>query len=296
MQLNNSSDVLVTAIIPTRNRPDLLLRAVSSVLAQTLVQLEVVIVIDGADPETSRKFENIDDTRVRVLQLSVAKGGAGARNYGVSQAQGDWIAFLDDDDEWLPTKLEEQVQLARQCDAEWPIISSALIARTPKGEFTYPRRFPSPNEPLSEYLLARNSFTFGEGLIQTSTILAKKKLLQNFPFKEDLPKHQDWDWLLQVHQLPNVKISFVEHPLVVWYVWEMRSTISSRSQWDKSLLWIQNSKHLVTPRAYAAFVMVEIGAQAAKSYEWKAFFISFGKQFKAVSPAYSIGFCILEYG
>lgn len=271
MQLSNSSSILISTIIPTQNRPILLLRAVASVLAQTFPALEVIVVIDGPNPVTSQKLSSIEDPRVRVIQLSVGKGGARARNDGVSQARGEWIAFLDDDDEWLPTKLEKQLQIAQQSDTKWPIVSSALIARTPKGEFIYPRRFPSPSEPLSEYLLARNSFGFGEGLIQTSTILTKRELLIKFPFQENLPKHQDWDWLLHVHQLPEVEIVFVKYPLVIWYLWEKRTTISSKNQWEKSFHWIQTNKHLVTPRAYAAFVMVEIGAQAAKSSDWKAF-------------------------
>ncbi|MGR3278643.1 glycosyltransferase family 2 protein [Acaryochloris marina NIES-2412] len=286
MQLSNPSKILISTIIPTQNRPSLIIRAIDSVLAQTFSALEAIVIIDGPDPVTSQKLSSIEDPRVRVIQLSVGKGGAGARNHGVSQARGEWIAFLDDDDEWLPTKLEKQLQIAQQSDAKWPIISSELIARTPKGEFIYPRRFPSPSEPLSEYLLARNSFGFGEGLIQTSTILAKRELLIKFPFQENLPKHQDWDWLLHVHQLPEVEIVFVKYPLVIWYLWERRTTTSSEPQWEKSFHWIQTNKHLVTPRAYAAFVMVEIGAQAAKSSDWKAFLYLIQEALKGGKPSF----------
>jgi hypothetical protein len=126
-------------------------------------------------------------------------------------------------------------------------------------------------EPISEYLLARNSLGFGEGLIQTSSIFTKRELLQKVPFRTDLRKHQDWDWFLRVTKIAGVGIEFVSEPLAIWYRLEERKSISSTYDWNFSLKWIQECRALVTPRAYAAFVMVEVGAQAATQGEWQAF-------------------------
>src|SRR6267378_4252792 len=100
--------VLVSAVIPTRGRPELLLRAVRSVLAQTLREIEAVVVIDGQDPATEQAMETLarKDSRVRVIALPTSTGGSAARNRGVAEASGEWIAFLDDDDEWMPGKVE----------------------------------------------------------------------------------------------------------------------------------------------------------------------------------------------
>ncbi|MDJ0532704.1 MAG: glycosyltransferase family 2 protein [Xenococcaceae cyanobacterium MO_207.B15] len=261
----------VSVIIPTRNRPLLVTRAVQSVLQQTLKEIEVIIVIDGKDDATSVELAKIDDPRLQTLQLPVSKGGAVARNAGVAQSRGEWIAFLDDDDEWLPQKLELQLEAAMSSQYSCPIISCCLISRTPKGEFKYPRRFPQPAEPLSEYLLARNSFSFGEGLIQTSTIFTKKELLQKVPFQEGLAKHQDWDWILHANVIEDVGIEFVPESLAIWYRWEKRQTTSSTSNWQNSLTWIRENRHLVTPRAYSAFVMVQVGSQAAYQRQWQEF-------------------------
>jgi glycosyltransferase involved in cell wall biosynthesis len=253
-------------------------------LQQTLKELEAIAVIDGPDEATCMELAKINDPRLQTVQLSASRGGAEARNTGVAQSRGEWIAFLDDDDEWLPQKLELQLEAAMSSQYSCPIISCCLIARTPKGEFIYPRRFPQPAEPLSEYLLARNSFSFGEGLIQTSTIFTKKELLQKVPFQEGLPKHQDWDWMLRVNSIAGVGIEFIAEPLTIWHLWEKRQSTSSTSNWQNSLTWIRQNRHLVTPRAYAAFLMVQVGPQAAYQREWKEFLPLLGEAVKYGKP------------
>ena len=100
---------LVSVIIPTTGRPKLVLRALASVLGQTHGELEVIVVVDGPNPETIAALGGIADPRVRVLQNRESLGPGPARNIGAAQARGEWIAFLDDDDEWMPQKLEIQL-------------------------------------------------------------------------------------------------------------------------------------------------------------------------------------------
>ncbi|MGL6344233.1 MAG: glycosyltransferase family 2 protein, partial [Waterburya sp.] len=126
---------LVSVVIPTRNRPLLVKRAVASAMAQTLLEIEVIVVIDGFDDKTQAELAKINDPRLRIVQLPESQGGAGARNAGVAETKGEWIAFLDDDDEWLPQKLERQLEVAKRSQSKFPIISCRLTARTPKGEF-----------------------------------------------------------------------------------------------------------------------------------------------------------------
>jgi glycosyltransferase involved in cell wall biosynthesis len=246
-------------------------RAVQSALAQTLKELEVIVVIDGADDITQVELAKINDPRLRVVALPVSQGAADARNTGVSEAQGKWIAFLDDDDEWLPCKLEVQLEAAHRSSHAFPIVVSRLIALTPKGKFIWPRRFPSPSEALSDYLLARNTLFHGEGLIQTSVIFTPKDLLQKVPFTKGLQRHQEWDWLLRVSQWEGVGIEFVAEPLAIWYAEEQRKSISGKSNWQYSLDWIQQNQHLVTPRAYAAFIMTSVSMVAAREGDYQAF-------------------------
>lgn len=262
---------LLSVVIPTRNRPLLAKRAVESALSQTLKDIEVIVVIDGPDEATYLRMLELCDSRLKVIPLPVSSGAPSARNTGVSEARGEWIAFLDDDDEWLPQKLQLQIEVASYSESSFPVVACCLIARTPRGEFVWPRRLPEKAEPLSEYLLARNTLFQGEGLIQTSTIFTKKDLLIKVPFKEDLQRHQEWDWLLRIANLEGVSIEFVTEPLVIWYAEENRKSISSGNNWQYSFTWIQENQSLVTPRAYAAFLMTFVSSLAAREGDLKAF-------------------------
>ncbi len=164
----------VSAVIPTRNRPDLVMRAVRSALAQQYEDMEVIVVIDGPDALTTTVLNEIHDRRLRVIALPETRGAANARNAGVASATGDWIAFLDDDDEWLPEKTSLQMESAKSSRFQYPIVSCQLFARTKSYQIVWPRR--RPCEPLCNYLLARNSWSYGDGLLSTTTLLFPKDL------------------------------------------------------------------------------------------------------------------------
>ncbi len=95
---------MLSVVIPTRNRPEFLRAAVSSVLAQTYPDLEIVIVDDASDPDTAVLVASIAgvDQRIRLVRNEQPMGASAARNCGIRVCGGDFIAFLDDDDEWYP--------------------------------------------------------------------------------------------------------------------------------------------------------------------------------------------------
>jgi glycosyltransferase involved in cell wall biosynthesis len=260
---------LVTAVIPTRNRPELVTRAVRSALGQSYPHMEVVVVIDGPDMATDAALATLSDERLRVVTLPESRGGSGARNAGVEVASGSWIALLDDDDEWLPEKIDLQIQRAKASKFRYPIVSSQLFSRTSHYQIVWPRI--PPYEPLSEYLLARNSWSFGEGVLQATTFLFPKALFCAVPFRLGLRRHQDVDWVLRAARYEGAGIEFVSQPLSIWNLAERRPSVSSNTDWRISLNWINSVRDLVTPRAYASFVATELSAQAAKAGDWKAF-------------------------
>jgi len=265
--------VLVSTVIPTRGRPELLLRAVRSVLAQTLREIEAVIVIDGEDPATKLALETLarEDERVRVVALPTSVGGSDARNRGVDAALGEWVAFLDDDDEWLPGKLQAQVEAVTASTAPVVIGTCKIIARTPGNDYVWPRRMPEPGEQICEYLLARRTLSRGEGSIQTSTFFVRRSLMQAEPFKSGQLKHQDTEWLLRVGQLPGAKAVFANEVLAIHYIEEERASVSSKANWRYSLEWVRRDRHLFTPRALAGFVFHQIAPEASEQGEWRAF-------------------------
>ena len=263
----------VSVVIPTRNRPKLVLRALQSVLAQTLRDIEVIVVVDGPDEITSRALNEIVDSRLRVEVLPTHLGFSIIRNAGVSVARGDWVAFLDDDDEWLPDKLHLQLSTAKHSRFSKPIIACRVVARSEYGERVLPLRFPAENEPLSEYLLCQNSLLPGEGLVIPSAILASKELLLQIPYNRNVGLYDGTDWVLRASMLEGVGIEFPMQidPLVIWHVEEDRIRMSRSARWHESLTWAQSNRYLFTSRSYAALMLTWVSALAARRYDWKAF-------------------------
>jgi glycosyltransferase involved in cell wall biosynthesis len=292
---NEMTSPLVSAVIPTCNRADLVKRAVMTALAQTYPHMEVVVVVDGPDEDTVRLLQQMADARLKVVTLSERVGGSEARNEGVRVASGDWIAFLDDDDEWVPDKVEKQLSAAEGLGVDFPVVASRFIARSPRADYLWPTRLLKCDEDVSEYLFVRKSIFFGEALLQTSTLFARKALLEMVPFTRGLKKHQDWDWVLRVAQLQGVRFCMVDEPLAVWYVEENRSNVSGVNLWRFSLQWINENRHLITRRAYTGFIVTQVSPQASRDLDWRAFFPLAASMFSngALRPLDLLMFCAM---
>ncbi|MBD2410734.1 glycosyl transferase [Nostoc calcicola FACHB-389] len=269
---NESNQPIVSVVIPTRNRPQIVVRGAKSALSQTLQSIEVIVIVDGPDRETVDALSQIDDPRLRVIELPKNLGPSGARNTGVREAKGTWIAFLDDDDQWFPEKLERQLELGNNSHYNFPVVVSRFVSVTPKGEFICPRRLPKPSEPLSEYLFVRKSFFKGDGCIQTSTIFVKKDLMEKMPLEEKFYRHEDWEWLLRVSAMEGVGIEFVPEAMAIWHSEMGINRLSNINDWKYSLDWIRSIRNLVTPKAYSGFVATIVSPSASSVGDWKAFF------------------------
>jgi glycosyltransferase involved in cell wall biosynthesis len=281
---------LVSVVIPTFNRPHLVVRAVRSALMQTLPVIEVIVVMDGPDEATLKVLQTIRDPRLQARTLSQHGGAPDTRNAGVAEARSRWIAFLDDDDEWLPQKLELQLKTAQQSQHLYPIITCRLVARTESEQFVWPRSVLKNNEALSEYFFCLKGLRapfFGEGLIQTSTIFTTKELLQRLPFTSGLSRNQDTEWLLRASLLEGVSAEFVpeREPLVIWHIENNRERIGTTiNDWRYFFLWAQTNRHLMTSHAYASYMMVRISKVAARAGDWKAFPLLLWKAYRDGKP------------
>ena len=252
---------IVGVVIPTRNRPDLVTRAVKSALAQTLAAIEVIVVIDGPDDATIRALATIQDPRLHTVSLSYSLGGSEARNLGVRKSSAEFVAFLDDDDEWSPNKLSLQLEIARNSAQHFPVVTCRLIARRPIGDELWPARQMRPYEAMSEYLLCREgSIRQGEGFIQTSTLLVPRALMVEVPFRSELPRHQDWDWLIRASVHPGVEFLWVWEPLVIYHIDAGRKSISAGRSVAASLHWVRDNR-LISPKARAYFYATQIAAR-----------------------------------
>ncbi len=256
---------LVSAVIPTRNRPDLVKRAVLSALHQTHTQLEVIVVIDGEDRSSEESLAQIEDARLKVMPLTVNVGGSEARNIGIRAARGIWIALLDDDDEWLPGKIAAQLQMARASDSAFPVVSSRVILRTPRQDFVAPRRAFNADEPISEYLFCRRHPADGPCAMQTSTLFMRRETMLEIPFRTGLKRHQDWDWLLRASNHPGVSFQIILEPLTIFRVEDDRASVGRALDWEFSLQWAREMRPYFTPRAYSFFLATECLSRAMKS-------------------------------
>lgn len=250
----------ISVVIPTRNRVPILLRAVRSVLAQTYHELEIVVVIDGQDPLTTAALADIRDDRLRWIEVAGTVGGSEARNIGIRNATGDWVALLDDDDEWLPTKLEEQMNEARTAPQNSLIVTRFLDKR-PNAEIVVPGRCPRPGQPISEYLFCETSLLgFRNGFLQTSTWLAPREIFLKVPFTKGLPRNQETDWLLRAVVSQNLTVSVVWKTLAIFHNERSEGRITSTSNWRDTINWAL-SPGLFTPKAlFFFFAMVTIPA------------------------------------
>jgi glycosyltransferase involved in cell wall biosynthesis len=262
----------ISVVIPTCNRPDLVERAVNSVLRQTLRALEIIVVIDGDNPATIARLNRISDQRLGCVVLHERSGAAVARNIGVSHARAEWVAFLDDDDEMLPERLARQLSAAQASSAKYPVIVCRYFVQSSKGKYIYPDLLPGRNEDVSEYLFDRRGLTGAIGGIGTSTMFVRRELLISIPFP-DLPRHEDWAWVLECSKHAGWELQVISEPLTIVHVEPNVASISrpvGRREWSVSLKWARRYRQSITPRAYASLLSIPIARMAREDGAWWA--------------------------
>lgn len=258
---------LVSAVIPTLHRPALVRRAVESVLAQTYANLEIVVAIDGPDEATREALAAIHDARLRVVALDENVGGSEARNVGVRAARGEWIALLDDDDEWLPEKIERQVRAATAIGTELVLVGSRFATEIGGRERIFPvrvaegvRRF-QPGE-YSEHLFCPSGLMEGGGWVQTSTFLMSRALAERVPFLAGLKRYQDTDWVLRALATAETRYQVLPEVLVR-YSADAGERVSKGLDWRFLLGWAVERRELFSAYAFAYF-LATAGATEAR--------------------------------
>lgn len=244
----------VSVVIPTRNRPELVYHAVQSVLGQTFSNLEVVVIIDGPDEATKVRLDGIADPRLRTFMYPASSGGAQARNLGVQNARAEWIAFLDDDDQWLPEKLARQMEATSGRTDENLCIACRFLEQSEFGERVLPLRMPQPGEPLSEYIYAPKGLRTGEGFVQTSTLLVRRSLMLRVPFLPVLACGQETTWLLRSSRDYRLNLVILPDVLVIFNDFQSRTRISIAPKWRTLYNWARENRAYYSPRAYSFFI------------------------------------------
>jgi len=262
------SDDLVSVVIPTTGRTELR-RAVESALSQD-VPTEVIVAWDGTGPPDPWL---IDDPRIALVHTGGARGAPAARNLATSQANGPWLALLDDDDLWLPGKLPRQLAAARALAdvGRRPIVScQAFTVLADDDRRTRPvPEVPYAGGPLADYLFRGRGLSFQRPALYVPTLLMQTELARAVPWDESLRRHQDWDWLLRASEQDGVVVEQLAEPLVVVTVGSIGS-ISASADWRSTWEWGRRWRGSWDRRTYADFMMGQAVRQALRARAWSA--------------------------
>ena len=186
-----------------------------SVLTQTFKDFEVVVVDDASNDNTREVVQGFTDARIRYIQHEKNMGGSAARNTGIKSSLGKYIAFLDDDDEWLPEKLQLQVDLLEKSPLHIGVVYTAyhLVAKDSGNSLGI--RIPSKTGNLSRSLLKKN------WVGSTSSVLIRKTCFERVGlFDESLPSCQDYDLWIRISK--EFHFMYISKPLVVHHDHKVR--------------------------------------------------------------------------
>ena len=187
---------LVSVIITTYRRPALLCRAIESVLRQSYQGIEIIVVDDASEDTTEERVREIEDERIKYICHAKNMGlAAVGRNTGLKEAKGEFVAFLDDDDEWREDKLERQLRLMGRYDA---VFSSALVNRK------YEKRYGYADVSVSA-LRRGNQFC-------PSSLLARTAIMREVGFDENLRQGEDWD--AYIRMIRKHRLGYVNETLL----------------------------------------------------------------------------------
>ncbi|XWN36507.1 MAG: glycosyltransferase [Balneola sp.] len=205
---------LVSIITPVYNGEDFLDRSIKSVLSQTHQNWELLLIDDGSVDDSIRVIERyLSDERIKLLKNESNSGIPATRNKGIENSGGEYIALLDQDDEWFPDKLQKQVQIFNEQGNIYGLIYSNLEVRYDNGDVTERKKEIEPAAAISENLelmLLRN-------LISSPTVLIKKEVLDEVGLFDNSIKWGGDDYDLWIRIAHKYKFFYIDEVLSIRY-------------------------------------------------------------------------------
>lgn len=207
--MDNEKQPLVSVVIPTYNRINTLPAAIYSVLNQTYENLELIVMDDGSEDGTEEYVKSIPDKRVRYKRSDINMGPSAARNMGARIARGEYLAFQDSDDEWMPDKLEKQIGLMME-NKELSLVYCAFEKYRDGELLGY---VPSKSVPYEEKCGDLFNRLLMSPLIGTPTLVVETELfLEENGFNETLKSYEDYEFTLRFAR--KHRIGFVDESLI----------------------------------------------------------------------------------
>lgn len=233
---------LVSVVIPLFNRRDSILRAINSVLSQDGVELELIVVDDGSTDDSVALVERqISDSRLRIIQQQNA-GACSARNAGIDAARGEFVAFLDSDDMFLPGHLSQSLRRLREMVGPAVVYGRIVVDRGRNKTFLKPPRAIRPGEPMSEYLLC------DQGFVQTSTVVLSRDLALRTKYDTLLRFGQDTDFAIRL-AAAGATFQMLAEPQAIWTDHSAPGRISNALDPFSRLDWLARCSEQLTAKA-----------------------------------------------
>lgn len=262
----------VSVVLPVYNRENTVQRAVDSVLSQTYSDLELVIVDDCSSDGTVNYIKSLSDNRIKLVKHRENRGASAARNTGIEHSSGNFISFIDSDDEWNPTKVEKQLDVFRSHGPEVGVVycgttnisknrSSPGVIPSSRGEIFFKQLIRDRISPTSAVMVRQEYLSLVDG------------------FDESLPARQDYDLWLRLSRICEFEL--VPEALVNVYIdgidrisegltkrIEAESKLVDKYQQDINSLGIIQRKKASSYRYYSIARHAFISSERLTSYKY----------------------------
>ena len=246
----------VSVIIPTYNRSTYLKGAIETALGQTYDDIEIIVVDDGSEqPYAEQTVSQFDDS-VTCLRHENNRGLSAARNTGIRNANGKYIAFLDDDDRWHKRKIAQQVEAIKRMP-QAGIVTCLVTAITPEHNIVHCEKNAPSGDCADELLINNNIGT-------PSRVLVRREALDDVGlFDESLPTKQDWDLYLRLCQ--SWHVAAVEGHLCFRTIHESMSSSPDALQRDKGAI-LEKHEDLIRERGLWDQARASVATEIGRSY------------------------------
>lgn len=260
---------LVSVIIPTYNRSNFLKRAVKSALNQTIKDIEIIVADDSSTDDTSKVAASFTDKRVRYyLKKTLPKGGAATINFGAKKAKGKYVAILDDDDEWLKNKLEEQLKVFER---------NKKIILVHTGDYLIEGKTKRLNKLKKiSGKVSWKDFMF-KGLT-TSTVMIKRSVLKHELFDEKLKCAYDREFFMRISKYGV--FGFCDKPLINYTIHPGNISSKNRAKIESEIYFIKKHKNKLIEKKIIWIYFYRLGSLYFKDKNFSEARPSFIKSIK----------------
>jgi glycosyltransferase involved in cell wall biosynthesis len=249
----------ISVIIPAYNCAETINETIDSVLSQTFIDFELLIINDGSTDATLNVISQVKDLRIKVFSYTNA-GGNVSRNRGINHAVGEFISFLDADDIWTPDKLATQLQALKE-NPTTKVAYSWTDYIDENGKFVSSGTHISLNGNVYEQLLVKNFLENG-----SNPLICKDALLAVGGFDESLVAGQDWDmWLRLAREFNFVAVPYVQ----ILYRISANSLSCNLARQEKACLQVLNKAYTTSPESLQ-YLKAYSFANLYKYLTWKA--------------------------